>query len=107
MLDESLGLSDSEEEVINFFVVFFESSNDEEGVVGIESDYDLFDDEFDRFLILSLFEGSLKIVLEVLVGYFYWFFSYLLISKSVLLSFLSYEYFNVFFLGNNLLFIYE
>ena len=56
--DESSGLSDSEEEVINFSAVSSESSNDEEGVVGTESDHDLPDDELDRPSTLPLFEGS-------------------------------------------------
>ena len=50
--DESL--SDSEEGVINFSAVSSESSNDEESVVGTESDNDLPDDELDRPSTLSL-----------------------------------------------------
>lgn len=78
--DESSGLSDSEEEVINFSAVSSESSNDEEGVVGTGSDHDLPDDELDRPSTLPLFEGSSKTVLEALAGYFYWFSSHPSIS---------------------------
>lgn len=105
--DESSGLSDSEEEVINFSAVSSESSNDEEGVVGTESDHDLPDDELDRPSTLPLFEGSPKTVLEALAGYFYWFSSHPSISKSALLSLLSHEHFNVLPPGNNLPSTYE
>lgn len=105
--DESSGLSDSEEEVINFSAVSSESSNDEEGVVGTESDHDLRDDELDRPSTLPLFEGSSKTVLEALAGYFYWFSSHPSISKSALSSLLSHEHFNVLPPGNNLPSTYE
>jgi len=60
--DESSGLSDSEEEVINFSAVSSESSNDKESVVGTESDHDLPDDELDWPATLPLFEGTQEFV---------------------------------------------
>ena len=70
--DESSGLSDGEEGVINFSAASPELSNDEESVVDTESDHDILpDNELDRPSTLLLFEGSSKTVLEALAGYFY------------------------------------
>ena len=59
-------------------------------------------DEMDHLAGLPLYEGSNKIVMEVLAGYFYWFSSHPSISKSALCSLLAHEHYNVLPQDNNL-----
>lgn len=74
----------------------------------MEEDSDSFDDlVMDFVIVLFLYEGSSEIVMEVLVGYFYWFLSYFFISKSVMCSLFVYGYCNVLLKGNNLSFLYD